>query len=547
MKTRENQNMVFEINNIYWERVFLNFEIKTENRTATEFYFKERGGQKVAIKHEQQGDNIIISLHIACVDGRSFLENGRWQLIALVDGQEHVCTVNTDTAYKMDDLSRVFKYAENQMAYNISFGVVSDDEKSLKLYLDSYFMIENTKWKKRRYVKEVRGGAAKVKRFFMFASIILIRIYYHVLDAIIPKRGNRILIMSETKDYLWGNLKFIDDKIKERGLDKKFKMSYSYRSAVGKHQSFKDIFSWAKVVTKVAAQDYVFIDDYAPVFGFFKLGKKTKLIQVWHAGEGFKSVGYSRFGKDGSPFPEGSCHKQYTHVITGSEHLVKVFQEVFAIEEEAFYPVGMPRLDGFLDKERIENFEKEFFQKYPALKGRNILLFAPTYRGAEQKLAYYDYDKMDLARINEFCEKNNFVFLIKMHPFVKKLIEIPEEYSENILEFTRYPNINDLYYVTDILVTDYSSNYFEYALMQRPVVFYTYDREVYELTRGVHRSIKESAPGKVCDTFDEFMTALENEDYEFEKTKQFVLDNFGDYQGNASDQVIDQILLKEEK
>lgn len=148
------------------------------------------------------------------------------------------------------------------------------------------------------------------------------------------------MIMSETKDVLWGNLKYIDTRIKERNLDQKFKITYSYRSAAGKHQSGKDIFSWMKVVTKIARQDVIFVDDYAPVFGFFKLGRKTKLIQVWHAGEGFKSVGYSRFGKDGSPFPDGSCHKQYTHVITGSEHLIDVFHEVFGIEKEAFYPVG---------------------------------------------------------------------------------------------------------------------------------------------------------------------------------------------------------------
>ena len=142
-------------------------------------------------------------------------------------------------------------------------------------------------------------------------------------------------------------------------------MTYSYRSAAGKHQSGKDIFSWIKVVTKIARQDVIFVDDYAPVFGFFHLGKKTKLIQVWHAGEGFKSVGYSRFGKDGSPFPAGSCHKQYTHVITGSEHLIDVFHEVFGIEKEAFYPVGMPRMDGFLNHEVIEKFQREFYSKYP--------------------------------------------------------------------------------------------------------------------------------------------------------------------------------------
>ena len=74
------------------------------------------------------------------------------------------------------------------------------------------------------------------------------------------------------------------------------------------------------------------------------------------------------------------------------------------------------------------------------------------------------------------------------------------------------------------------------------MLFYTYDREIYELTRGVHRSVKDNAPGKVCDTFDELMYALENETYDFEKSVQFVKDQFGDYDGKAADRTIDLIL-----
>ena len=548
----KNRKASFIIDEMCWERIFLNIFVRVSGCSNVEplFYLKqEKGSSKIPVEYTVENGRYRICINIACVSDRSFLENGRWLLTAVLpDGtsgrEEHVCKISSETAYRLDDLSRIFKYAENQMAYNISFGVSSHDEKTLDFYIDSYFLEENRKWRRRRYVREVRSGRDKLKRFFMYASIILIRCYYHVLYALTPKKGSRVMLMSETKDVLWGNLKYIDDRIRQRHLDDKFRMTYSYRSAAGKHQSAGDITSWIKVVTKIAMQDVIFVDDYAPVFGFFRLGKKTKLIQVWHAGEGFKSVGYSRFGKDGSPFPMGSCHKQYTHVITGSEHLVDVFREVFGIEKEAFYPVGMPRIDGFLDENRISAFRKDFYDRYPELEDKRIILFAPTYRGAEQKEAYYDYDRIDLTRIYEFCKGNNYVFLIKMHPFVKKLISIPEEYSDAVYEFSGYPNINDLYYITDILITDYSSNYFEYALMQRPVIFYTYDREIYELTRGVHRSIRENAPGKVCDTFDELMQALTDGDFEEEKIKKFVEDNFGEYQGNASDRVIDEILLQ---
>ena len=103
--------------------------------------------------------------------------------------------------------------------------------------------------------------------------------------------------------------------------------------------------------------------------------------------------------------------------------------------------------------------------------------------------------------------------------------------------------MQDLLCAADVLITDYSSNYFEFSLMKRPIIFYTPDREIYELSRGVHRSVKENAPGKVCDTFEEMMTALKNKDYEIEKVYKFVEENFDEYDGHAADKAIDYILL----
>ena len=77
--------------------------------------------------------------------------------------------------------------------------------------------------------------------------------------------------------------------------------------------------------------------------------------------------------------------------------------------------------------------------------------------------------------------------------------------------------------------------------MKKPVLFFTPDRELYEVSRGVHRSVKDSAPGKVCDTFEEMMSAMRNEDYEVEKLYQFVEENFSNYDGKATDKAIKQI------
>ncbi len=564
----------FYITTLNWERIFLNFEIQTDialNKGDLTFAFTKFNRQIVNEKAvEKYGavpelDFIVeetvpiacdsavtedgrttytFSQNMAAVDGREFLDNGNWRICAFYGEDDNECVsvvqVTNEIAYRLDDLARIFRYGRDKYAYNLSFSLRNFEGEDLELYFNSYFMITNKKWRKRKYIKEAFTFKGKLERTYMFAVIWLIRAFYHIVATLTPKNGTRILFMTETKDYLWGNLKYISDRIKERGLDKDFKLSYSCRKAV---DNYKGVVGWVRVIYKIAKNDYIFIDDYAPVFGFFRLSKRTTLVQVWHAGEGFKSVGYSRFGKAGSPFPSESCHKAYTYALTGSKNLIKVYEEVFGIEKSAFLPTGMARLDDFLDKEKIKDFRAEFYKEYPQFDGKKIILFAPTFRGTGQKTAYYDYDKLDLSRIYDFCA-DEWIFLVKMHSFVDEPIDISQEYSDRIYDFADYPNINDLYYVADILITDYSSNYYEYALMQKPVLFYTYDREFYELTRGVHRDVKSHAPGKVCDTFDELMTALETGDFEQQKIVKFVEDNFSEYDGHAADKVIDEILLK---
>ena len=158
------------------------------------------------------------------------------------------------------------------------------------------------------------------------------------------------------------------------------------------------------------------------------------------------------------------------------------------------------------------------------------------------KIKYLLSKSKDMDAIYDFCG-DEYIWAFKMHPFVKKKPPIPDEYADRIIDLSKATDINDLYYVADILITDYSSAYYEYSILKKPILFYTYDRVVYEIVRGVHKSILETAPGKVCDTFDELITALRTGDYDIEKTLAFSEANFGEYDGKAADRIIDTILL----
>ena len=191
----------------------------------------------------------------------------------------------------------------------------------------------------------------------------------------------------------------------------------------------------------------------------------------------------------------------------------------------------------------MQSERKRLLEKYPQFVGKKVLLFAPTYRGVGQKKAYYDFEQIDFEKLYDFCKKNNAVFVFKMHHFIKEPVPIEPEYQDLLIEITD-EKINSLYYVSDVLITDYSSCFYDYSLLQKPILFYLYDQELYTATRGVQRPIEEVAPGKICNTFDDMITALENEDFETEKLQSFYVDNASKHGKMASDIVIDEIILK---
>lgn len=540
------ENIEIKIIKMEWERVFLTITIVSNSMKKLNFVlYKENKKEIISVNSIKNKNEYIIRLNISNISNREFLSNGKWQIGILYNNEFLPATIDFSLINKIDDLSRIFKYRGNNYAYTLSFEVVETKNKEMSIIFYSYFYIKNNKPEKER----IFAGSKKIKNILKkaykkFAIFAINLIYKMFLIFIKPfyKQKNRVLLMSENKLQISGNLLALDKRIKERDLDKNgLKVYYSFRNTVVKRQNF---FSWVKLLYLLAIQDYIFIDDYAPIFSYLKLSKSVKFIQLWHAGVGFKSVGYSRFGKKASPHPINVGYKKLTGAIASSKEHAEALSEVFGIDEEDFIITGMPRLDNFLNEKKINKFKESFYRENPSLKNKKIILFAPTFRGQGQKDAFYDYSQLDFERLYNFC-KNEYVIVFKMHPFIVDSVPILEEYEDRLIDLSSYKDINSLYYVTDILITDYSSNFYEYSLLKRPILFFSYDRLLYETTRGFHRDFKKNAPGKICDTFEELLFALENKDYEFEKTKKFLKESFKFIDNKSSDRVIDNIILRE--
>ncbi|MCF0110957.1 MAG: CDP-glycerol glycerophosphotransferase family protein [Erysipelotrichaceae bacterium] len=511
------------INGITWNRFFLQLGLDKDGTLVA------TGKKNTPLVLEEDG-----AVNMANATGHSVLEAGEYYLE--YNGQR-LC-VNAETARHIDDYSKVFYYGKDAFAYIVSFQA-EVVEQSFVLVMKTAFMMENKKPDKKRVFIGAKSWKQAMGNLVRNCIQDGIAFTYDVACKILPRNGKRVLLMSQTRDRLSENLQVLDNRMKERGMDKEYQISYSITNLLDGGMS---PWKWLKTTLAMANKDYIFLDDYTPIFTFVNCDKRTVLTQVWHAGVGFKSCGYSRFGLPNGPHPNKSCHRQYDYAVIGSAGLYEDYREVFGVEKSRFVPSGLPRLDGYLNEDTIQSFRNRFFAEHPEWKGKRIVLFAPTFRGDSQLCAYYDYDQIDFDALYEVCK--NDIVLFKMHPFVKEAVPVPEQYKHCMFDYTKYPNINELFYVTDVLISDYSSAIYEFSLFEKPMLFYAYDEDLYAVSRGLYRSLEEFAPGKVCYTFEQLTEALRTNDYALDKLEAFRKHGFDQFDNHNADRVLDTVFKK---
>lgn len=531
---------------INWERIFLSFDIKVtlaegyECPDSMDFYVVNNVDKaKVKLKVLSVKDGIYRAQMNVTNNGENrAVPIGNYRILLCVgDDVMAECESDLEHPINLEEKSRNFSYANGNNTFAVDFYVEEDDEHlPFRMHILIAKRICGSGFPSNKDFK-IEFPFKGIKKYVCSPRTFL-RNEYRVLRRLYAKERSRtILFMTEQSGKLNSNIKAVYDRMIERGMDKEYTLLVSARPAA-EPQSHK---SWMRLVQMMAKSGLIFLDDHAPILDWLKLVDDTKVVQLWHAGAGFKSSGYSRWGHKGCPSPQ-SRHRQYTYGIAGSRSIAPFFSEVWGINDERVLPTGMPRMDEFLDEHYRKAKTKKLYEAFPLCKGKKVMLFAPTYRGKNKKTAYYPYNLIDFDNLYRLCAEE-YVVLFKMHPWVSEAVPIPEKYKDKFIDVNTYPNINDLFYITDLLVTDYSSNIFEYSLMRKPMMFFAFDKAQYSCSRGFHRPYEESAPGKVCYTFAEFLEAFENKDFEYEKVEEYVEKHFDFIDSHSSDRVIDWIVL----
>lgn len=368
-----------------------------------------------------------------------------------------------------------------------------------------------------------------IKRLERLTAKFLISTSYNI-SRVFPVK-NKVTFATFRTTNLTGNFKYIHDEIVKRGIDVKFNFMFKKfkPTLIGKADYLIHMMSAGY---HMATSKIFIIDDYYfPVY-VIKPRKGNKIIQVWHACGAFKKFGYDVLGKgygaSESYISDIKIHSNYDVVTVSSKEVAKHYATAFNMNESNIVSTGIPRTDIFFSKELIGQAKGRVYDKFPVLKGKRVVLYAPTFRGKGQTDVCFDMT-LNLDLISKSIDENT-IFALKMHPFVKTRIE---DNFKNIIDLSDYEDINDLLMVSDMLITDYSSVIFEFSLMEKPIIMYAPDMEEYIAERDFYYEYSDFVPGPITKTTEEVVEKINLQNFDMSKVKLFK-DRFFDYHDGRS-------------
>lgn len=545
-------NPSITIDSIKWERVNLNIAGRIINidPNTLSFYLKN-GDISVPAKSVQIIDGYyMVRINISTAnEGCTFLTDGNWSLTAHdnITGVTYGLTV-TDSLFSDDGIEDEYVYCDDKnikiQRFQRIFSKSATHFYEVTPVLDNkggiYFSVfYQPPVKKNAVVKFFKGIINLFKPMIYTVKTALFKAIFYISN-LFPRSKKTVLFTSDSRAELSGNMELVYNRMCERGLDKQFNIKMMFRESVKTSRSFTDKF---KMPFMLGRADIIIVDDYNPTVELIKYRPEVKIIQLWHACGAFKTVGFSRLGKTGGPTVMTKTHKLYTHVIASSSNVARFYAEAFGIDESKVYPTGVPRTDIFFDEGCKAKIKEKMYEAFPQAKGKKVILFAPTFRGNGAKSAHYPYGKINMHALGRYCQNSGSIVIFKMHPFVKTPLFIPQEYKDVMIDATENREINDILFITDLLITDYSSVIYEASTLSIPMLFYAFDLEQYIASRDFYEPFDTFVPGKIVKNFSELMKAIETADFEHEKVEPFRDKNFEYRDGHSTDRVIDWLIL----
>ena len=274
-------------------------------------------------------------------------------------------------------------------------------------------------------------------------------------------------IRPQNMDLLWHTMN------KEPGLD----ISEMYLD-FSKASFLKTLFFSLRFMRKYAkVQTVILCDNFLPAASC-KARKETSVVQLWHACGALKKFGYDTEDDIPSSY-HGHVFRNTKLVTVSSPACIEPFASAMRLEPEYVQAIGVSRTDIYFRKKWRMAVQEKFYRFYPEARGKRVVTAAPTFRGKAGSPQDYD---LDAGALQESLGSDYFV-LVSLHPHMRSS-------SRSRFRISAMPTA-ELYPVTDVLISDYSSLIYEYLLFAKPLILYVPDRREYEDTRGFYTDLSE--------------------------------------------------------
>ncbi len=347
---------------------------------------------------------------------------------------------------------------------------------------------------------------------------------------IFPVKKNRVTLIEKLDTGGSGSLYELERECKRRGLPLTFHVirQADYR------MSPSNLLGLVKLFTRkaylLASSSWIFLNDNFMPMAYMKLSEDTRVVQLWHGMGSFKKFGGSLDLEPWLRQELEDVNKHVDYILASSQSIRDNYREAFIVSEDKVVCVGCPQADYYFRMMKEEarrrtragsqapvmsSHRRKLEEKYPALRGKKLALYAPTFRDDPDKdrelLDHFDFEEFDRRLGDQYC------LAVRLHPQIQSSA-IPE----GVVDLTDYPNIRRLLCMTDLLIADYSSVAVEYSLLARPIVLYAFDEDWYlAKDRNFYFDYRQTAPGPVLHTMEDLIDTIEKEGWDLEKVKAF--------------------------
>ena len=297
---------------------------------------------------------------------------------------------------------------------------------------------------------------------------------------------------------------------------------------------------------RVASSRLVIVDDY--FFPIYPVKKRpgVTIVQVWHACGAFKRFGRAtleaEWGADQIFLKWVPIHANYDLTLVSSASIAPIYAEAFGQSVETISAAfGIPRTDALLPSSRRDADERAVRERLGLRDGRTTILYAPTFRGADLKGAAAP-ELLDIAALYRALG-SEYRLIVRLHPFVKSAMRIPPEVGDFVVDASAEPDVNEVMLAGDILVSDYSSIIFEYALLNRPMAFLAPDLAAYERERGFFFDYRTGVPGPVMEETEQLARWIQAKQFDLQRVRAFAATSFDVMDGRATERFVSDVAL----